>query len=69
VVSTDRGREQMSAAASIMADAMNRHARDLGAQEFRRFLADVRIVIEPQYAAIRVVVSDPGSTVRVVLDK
>ena len=27
VVPTDRGREQMSAAASIMADAMNRHSR------------------------------------------
>jgi DNA-binding MarR family transcriptional regulator len=51
VVPTARGRRQMEAADSIMADIMKRHARNLGADEFRRFLADFRLVIDHQRAA------------------
>lgn len=50
VVPTARGRRQMDAADSIMADIMNRHARNLGAVRFRRFVADFRTVIEHQRA-------------------
>ena len=42
VVPTARGRRQMDAADSIMADIMSRHAGSLGAVKFRRFLADFR---------------------------
>src|SRR5689334_2722511 len=45
VVPTARGRRQMDAADSIMADIMNRHAHNLGAVKFRRFLTDFRTVI------------------------
>ena len=51
VVPTTRGRKQMEAADSIMADIMKRHARELGAAEFRRFLADFRRVIDHQREA------------------
>ena len=51
VVPTARGRRQMQAADSIMADIMNRHARNLGAVKFRRFVADFRTVIDNQRAA------------------
>lgn len=51
VVPTARGRRQMDAADSIMADIMNRHARNLGVDEFRRFLAEFRAVIDHQRAA------------------
>jgi DNA-binding MarR family transcriptional regulator len=51
VVPTARGRKQMDAADSIMADIMKRHARKLGAAEFRRFLADFGKVIDHQRAA------------------
>jgi DNA-binding MarR family transcriptional regulator len=50
VVPTARGRRQMDAADSIMADIMNRHARNLGAVKFRRFLTDFRTVIDHQRA-------------------
>ncbi len=48
VVPTDRGHEQMRAADAIMADIMERHARLLGRDEFSRFLADFRTIIERQ---------------------
>ena len=51
VVPTVRGRRQMDAADSIMADIMRRHERNLGADEFRRFLAEFREVIDHQRAA------------------
>ncbi|WP_200828182.1 MarR family winged helix-turn-helix transcriptional regulator [Mycobacterium sp. 3519A] len=51
VVPTARGRRQMEAADSIMADIMRRHARNLGAAEFRQFLANFNTVIEHQRAA------------------
>jgi DNA-binding MarR family transcriptional regulator len=50
VVPTARGRRQMDAADSIMADIMNRHAANLGATKFRRFLVDFRTVIDHQRA-------------------
>jgi len=53
VVPTTRGRKQMEAADSIMADIMKRHARKLGTAEFRRFLADFRTVIDYQREAAR----------------
>src|ERR1700754_4404938 len=51
VVPTARGRRQMAAADSIMADIMKRHERNLGAREFRRFLGEFRSVIDHQRAA------------------
>jgi DNA-binding MarR family transcriptional regulator len=51
VVPTARGRRQMEAADSIMADIMRRHSRSLGAAEFRQFLTNFRIVIDHQRAA------------------
>jgi DNA-binding MarR family transcriptional regulator len=51
VVPTARGRRQMDAADSIMADIMDRHARNLGADEFRQFLTEFRAVIDHQRAA------------------
>jgi DNA-binding MarR family transcriptional regulator len=51
VVPTARGRKQMDAADSIMADIMKRHSRRLGATRFRSFLADFREVIDHQRAA------------------
>ncbi|WAJ42657.1 MarR family winged helix-turn-helix transcriptional regulator [Mycobacterium sp. Aquia_216] len=51
VVPTARGRRQMEAADSIMADIMDRHARNLGAANFRRFLTDFRTVVDHQRAA------------------
>ncbi|WAC94055.1 MarR family winged helix-turn-helix transcriptional regulator [Mycobacterium sp. Aquia_213] len=50
VVPTGRGRRQMDAADAIMADIMKRHARNLGAANFRGFLADFRAVIDHQLA-------------------
>jgi DNA-binding MarR family transcriptional regulator len=50
VVPTARGLRQMDAADAIMTDIMKRHARKLGADEFRRFLADFQSVIERQQA-------------------
>ncbi|GLE54664.1 MarR family winged helix-turn-helix transcriptional regulator [Mycobacterium montefiorense] len=52
VVPTARGLRQMDAADSIMADMMDRHASNLGAAEFRGFLADFRAVIDHQRAAM-----------------
>jgi DNA-binding MarR family transcriptional regulator len=52
VVPTGRGRRQMDAADSIMADIMDRHASNLGGAEFRRFLADFRTVIDHQRVAM-----------------
>ncbi|WP_241007709.1 MarR family winged helix-turn-helix transcriptional regulator [Mycobacterium kubicae] len=57
IVPTARGRNQMEAADSIMADIMKRHARELGAENFRRFLADFRTVIAHQRATFTA--SDP----------
>jgi DNA-binding MarR family transcriptional regulator len=62
VVPTARGRRQMDAADSIMADIMKRHERDLGTSEFRRFLADFRAVIEHQRAATTDDVAGTDST-------
>lgn len=50
IVPTARGRKQMAAADSIMADIMKRHSRELGAANFRRFLADFRTVVAHQRA-------------------
>jgi DNA-binding MarR family transcriptional regulator len=52
VVPTRRGRKQMDAATSIIGDIMNRHARDLGARDFSRFMADFGAVVESQRAAV-----------------
>ncbi len=51
VVPTARGRRQMDAADSIMADIMKRHERNLGADVFRQFLAEFRAVIDHQRTA------------------
>jgi DNA-binding MarR family transcriptional regulator len=61
VVPTGRGREQMSAATSIIAEIMHRHAGNLGAEEFRRFLADFRTVVEHQRAVVPDVAVEPDS--------
>jgi DNA-binding MarR family transcriptional regulator len=61
VVPTARGRRQMEAADSIMADIMKRHARNLGADEFRRFLADFRSVIDHQRAVDTDAISSDSS--------
>lgn len=50
VMPTARGRRQMAAADSIMADIMNRHASNLGVANLRRFLADFGTVIDHQRA-------------------
>ncbi|WIM86734.1 MarR family winged helix-turn-helix transcriptional regulator [Candidatus Mycobacterium wuenschmannii] len=50
IVPTTRGRAQMAAADAIMADIMDRHARVLGKQEFRRFIANFREVVDHQRA-------------------
>lgn len=50
VIPTARGRRQMAAADAIMTDIMNRHARNLGAANFYRFLDDFRAVIDHQRA-------------------
>jgi DNA-binding MarR family transcriptional regulator len=52
VVPTARGRRQMDAADSIMADIMNRHADNLGVDKFRGFLAQFRAVIDHQRAVM-----------------
>jgi DNA-binding MarR family transcriptional regulator len=59
VVPTARGRRQMDAADSIMADIMNRHASNLGAVKFRRFLADFRTVIDHQRAVMQDAAVEP----------
>jgi DNA-binding MarR family transcriptional regulator len=59
VLPTARGRRQMDAADSIMADIMDRHARHLGPANFRRFLTDFRTVIDHQRAATT---DDEGAT-------
>jgi DNA-binding MarR family transcriptional regulator len=51
VMPTARGRRQMQAADSIMADIMDRHAANLGADEFRQFLDEFRAVIDHQRVA------------------
>lgn len=48
VLPTARGRRQMTAADEIMTDIMNRHAGNLGGDEFARFLNDFRTVIDHQ---------------------
>ena len=50
IVPTARGREQMNAADSIMSDIMSSHAHHLGAEEFRRFLASFRAVVDHESA-------------------
>lgn len=61
IVPTARGRAQMAAADSIMADIMRRHARQLGEDNFDRFLDDFRTVIDQQRAARRGADSDVTS--------
>jgi hypothetical protein len=46
----------MKTATSIMADITDRHAAELGAEEFGRFLSSFRAVVESQRAATRDVV-------------
>jgi DNA-binding MarR family transcriptional regulator len=48
IVPTERGRRQMAAATTIMADIMARHAELLGAREFDRFMADFAKIVEHQ---------------------
>ncbi len=60
VVPTARGRRQMDAADSIMADIMNRHARNLGPVKFRRFLADFQTIIDYQRAVTQDADLDSG---------
>jgi DNA-binding MarR family transcriptional regulator len=48
IVPTRRGRAQMKAASSIMADITDRHAADIGVEEFERFLSTFRLVVERQ---------------------
>ena len=50
IVPTRRGRAQMKTATSIMADITARHAAELGAEEFDRFLTSFRSVVERQRA-------------------
>lgn len=51
VVPTRRGRRQMTAATAIIAEIMQRHADDLGAERFSGFLTDLRRVVDGQRAA------------------
>ena len=51
----------MKAATSIMADITDRHAAELGAEEFERFLVSFRSVVEQQRAATRPVAIEPDS--------
>ncbi len=51
VLPTDRGLAQMAAADAIMIDIMNRHADQLGPDEFQRFLTNFRSIIDSQRAA------------------
>ena len=53
IVPTRRGRRQMKVADSIMADISDRHAAYLGADEFQRFLAAFRKVVEHQRASTK----------------
>jgi DNA-binding MarR family transcriptional regulator len=53
IMPTRRGRAQMKAASSIMADLTGRHAAEIGAEEFERFLASFRSVVERQRDATR----------------
>jgi DNA-binding MarR family transcriptional regulator len=48
VLPTARGRKQMKTADGIMAEIMERHAANLGAEEFDRFLTSFRAVIDHQ---------------------
>ncbi|MET0450278.1 MAG: MarR family winged helix-turn-helix transcriptional regulator [Mycobacterium sp.] len=50
VVPTRRGRAQMRAATSIIADIMSRHEGALGADEFARFMATFKAVVDRQRA-------------------
>ena len=50
IVPTRRGRAQMKTATAIMADITARHAAELGAEEFDRFLTIFRSVVERQRA-------------------
>ena len=61
IVPTRRGRAQMKAATSIMADITARHAAELGAKEFDRFLTSFRSVVERQRAVTRPVAIEPDS--------
>jgi DNA-binding MarR family transcriptional regulator len=51
VVPTRRGLKQMSAATAIIAEIMQRHADQLGADRFSGFLADLRSVVDHQRSA------------------
>jgi DNA-binding MarR family transcriptional regulator len=51
IVPTNRGLRQMATATAIMADIMTRHADNLGAEEFERFMTDFRTVVEHQRSA------------------
>lgn len=61
IVPTRRGRAQMKTATSIMADITARHAAELGADEFDRFLISFRSVVERQRAVTRPVAIEPDS--------
>jgi DNA-binding MarR family transcriptional regulator len=52
IVPTDRGRRQMNAATTIMADIMDRHAHHLGDDEFERFLDNFRKIVDHQRNAL-----------------
>jgi DNA-binding MarR family transcriptional regulator len=62
VVPTVRGRQQMDAADSIMADIMDRHSRNLGVDKFGQFLDNFRAVIDHQRAAMAGDASEEDST-------
>ena len=62
VVPTRRGRQQMKAADAIMADIAERHAAYLGAEEFERFVADFRRIVEHQRAIAQGDAAQPDST-------
>lgn len=61
IVPTRRGRAQMKTATSIMADITARHAAELGAEEFDRFLTSFRSVVERQRAVTGAVAIEPDS--------
>lgn len=51
VVPTGRGRAQMAAATSIIAELMERQAQQLGKREFAGFMSDFQRVVEHQRAS------------------
>jgi DNA-binding MarR family transcriptional regulator len=60
IVPTARGRKQMKAADAIIGGIMDRHRKNLGAEEFDRFFANFQTVVD--YQRTRDAALEPGST-------